>query len=273
MTSKPLPPHGSSARAWGSPGYRPKCTCEPCLATRRKVQKRARVARELGQGPFTSPHRAQAHIADLLTVMKWEEISAASGVTHSNIAFILRGQRRKIKRTTEQAILSVPFPHRPDANKAVDATSTRRRIEALMLVGHGQRELSRKTGLATQTLWAILYGHRTAVRQRVETLVADAYSDLITRPAPQSRHTSRIRNVAIAKGWAPLAAYDDISDPQEVPKVDPHEEAGRRELAAYRLEEIRHLASFGVADREIAARLDMDDAYVRALIRNLRAAA
>ena len=43
MTDRPLPPHGSYARANGSPRYRKPCNCPPCTQTRNRRKKQYRI--------------------------------------------------------------------------------------------------------------------------------------------------------------------------------------------------------------------------------------
>ncbi|MGW4505753.1 hypothetical protein ACWENO_14045 [Streptomyces sp. NPDC004436] len=271
MTSKPLPPHGSSARAWGSPGYRERCTCQPCKTKLNQVQKQARYNRQVGRSPFVSPERAVAHLQALRGLMAWRDLATATRIPDANLLAILNGTRTKIRITTERRILAVPLPAAASPGKVVNATGTLRRIQALSRMGHPLRVIAQHAGTNKDVLRKLLHGKQAGVTQSLAARITQAYDLLSQQEPPFNKHTSRARNIATSRGWhLPSAWAEDALDD---PDAEPATEMNSRELAAYRRQEIAHLASFGIPEHDIAARLGMSTDYVHDRIRDMRRAA
>lgn len=271
MTSKPLPPHGSSARAHGSPGYRARCTCGPCKATLNKLQKRAIYNRQLGRSPFVSPDRAIAHLNTLSRLMAWRDIASTTGIAESNLFAIIDGTRTKIRVNTERRILAVPVPAAASPTKLVNPIGTIRRIQGLSRMGYSLRVIARHAGTYKEVLRSVLNGERTGITQPFAARISETYDLLSQEEPPVNRHTTRARNFAAAHGWHLPTAWDE--DTIDDPDAQPVTEMNARELAAYRREEIAHLTSCGTPEADIAARLGLSLKYVQDQSRLLRAAA
>lgn len=271
MTTRTVPPHGSTARAWGSPGYRARCTCPQCKAALARAQKQGRYNRQIGRSPFVAPEQARVHLEALRTRMAWSELAEATGIPDANLVAILKGTRTKIRIATQIRILAVPVPATTSPGKVIDRTGTIRRIQALSRMGHPLRVIGLHVGTNKDVLRKLLQGAQVGVTQSLADRVAQAYTVLSQQAPPANRHTARARNIATAKGWHLPSAWDEefIDDPAAQPLT----EMSRLELAAYRRQEIQHLASFGVPEHEIAARLDLGSDYVHGLIRDMRRAA
>lgn len=216
---KPLADHGTTARAYGSPGYRPPCHCEPCTTAKRKAWKRARVNRQLGRGAFVDPAPAAAHLRTLNQTMTWQQIEAATGVNESNLFLIVGGHRTKIRRTTHDKIMAARQAGQAARGQFVDATGSMRRIRALATLGYGLRAIADAAGSARIRIHHISTGEQPTVRRDLAERIAAAYKQLAYRPVPDNRFTVRTRNAAAAKGWHGPLAWDDIDDPDAKPEL------------------------------------------------------
>ncbi|GGM05912.1 hypothetical protein GCM10010099_22620 [Streptomyces cinereus] len=218
--AKPLPAHGTTARGYGSPGRRAGCNCPPCRTARNRHQKQLRVNKALGRSPFTSPAIAQAHIQELHHTMSWDTLAAATGVQYSNLVAIYHGQRKKIRRDTEAKILAVKAPTKGDRGQYIDVTSTMRRVRALACVGHSYATISAAAGTSPNRIMSIANGRQPTIRRDLAERIAAVYQQLAFAPPAANKHTSRTRNVALAKGWHGPLAWDDIGDPDCQPETD-----------------------------------------------------
>lgn len=229
MASRPLPDHGTYARANGSPGYRPSCYCEPCVLIKRKVRKRSEVNRQLGRRALVDAKPAREHLAMLHRTMSWASLAAATGIGDRALCLVYGGQRTRISRATHARITSVQPPKQADATIYIDATGTIRRIRALMAVGYSARAIADAADTTEARVQKIASGVQPTVRAGLAQRVALAYKRLAFRPTPVNRFTARARNRAASNGWpGPLAWNDDIDDPKAVPEVDEPVRAGAR---------------------------------------------
>ncbi|WP_405964788.1 hypothetical protein OG713_34630 [Streptomyces sp. NBC_00723] len=270
MSRRPIPPHGTYARANGSPGYRPACDCQPCRATRLRVKKRNTVNRQLGRPGLIDATPARRKLEQLQRTMSWEQISAATGCDDCNLRQIVDGARTQIRRGTLARILGVQLES-PAPGKYLDATGTRRRIEALRAIGWSARALADASGAGETSIERICLGQPT-VRATVAARIATAYMKLHRSPPAPSRSATRARNYAISNGWAPPGAWDDdtIDDPNAQPEFG--RELNFHERAELRREEIIHFAWHGDTPEQILARLngEVSISTVRQIVQDWR---
>ncbi|WP_369214989.1 hypothetical protein [Streptomyces flavofungini] len=217
--AKPIPAHGTTARANGSRGYRERCTCHPCRVAGSRQSKQNRVNRELGRSPFTSPENAQEHLREIHLVMSWDELVKATGIPVSNLVRIYNGRRTKIRHETEAKILAVKAPNQGGPGQRIDATGTMRRVRALSHVGHAYSTIAKAANTSPNRILLIANGRQTTVRRSIAERLAKAYPQLAFAPPPRNKHTSRSRNEARAKGWHGPLAWDDIDDPNAKPET------------------------------------------------------
>lgn len=214
---KPLPPHGSYARANGSPRYRKPCKCKTCSETRNRRKKQYRVNSERGISARVDATPAREALNQLRQTMTWAQIAAITGTGVSNIQDIAAGRRTTTTRDTITKILAAQPQPTTDPNKFVDATGTARRIQAMRALGHSLSVLEPLTGSDRCHLSLICLGHRPTVRYRVARRVAETYKTLAAQAAPEGWSAAVTRAYAASQQWAPPAAWDDIDDPTAVP--------------------------------------------------------
>jgi hypothetical protein len=255
---KPLPAHGTTARAYGSPGRRPRCHCQPCRTARNRHQKKIRVDRELGRSPFTSPAKAQAHLVELHRTMSWDTLEVATGVWFSNLVAIYQGKRTKIRHETEAKILAVAAPAKGDPGQYIDATGSTRRLQALSRVGHSYATICEAAGTCPNRVVSIANGRQRTIRRDLADRIASTYQRLAFNPPPTNKHTTRTRNVARAKDWRDPQWWDDYGHIDD-PDFDPSEadaELNFHQRAKLRREEVIHLAWVGHGAEQIVDRLN-----------------
>lgn len=221
MSTKTLPAHGTYARGNGAPGYREPCTCGPCYQAMRRGRKKYTVNRQLGRPGLVDATPARERLNLLTVTMTWAQICAATGNESRNLQLIADGRRTQIRRSTLTRILAVQ-PEPPAPGKYVDATGIRRRIQALRAIGWSAKVIAEKASSAECRIQLIAAGDQPTVRQGLATKIRKVYTELSETAAPAGRSATRTRNHAIANGWAPPGAWDEIDDPTAVPDWTGH---------------------------------------------------
>ncbi|MFF8544769.1 hypothetical protein ACF060_31285 [Streptomyces werraensis] len=184
----------------------------------------------------------------------------------------------QVRRETAEAVMGY-WPSLQDfpAHALIDATGTRRRVEALFTLGWTQRFLSGRVGVAERSFSRALAKPR--VTADLARKVACLYDELWNRPPHESEvapvPASRMRLHARAMGFVGPLAWDDesIDDPSAVPQTDapePQASEGGNLAARWlmgeavvlgrddRREVLQHLFEWtSHTTEEIAARLEM----------------
>jgi lambda repressor-like predicted transcriptional regulator len=177
--------------------------------------------------PFVDPGPVWAHLAELRGAgIGYRQVAATAGVSRTTVAELMntgRGLHRGVRPEVATAILTVTRERILErkteralaggTSDRIDATGSRRRIQALVAIGWPMRELAERIGVTPANLAAVL--RRPAVTGHTAKLVADLYDQLsMTVPADgEATHRARLR--AARNGWQPPLAWDDesIDDP------------------------------------------------------------
>lgn len=201
---------------WVSPttGYAYGCRCSKCGPAGRKATK----LRRAGHGGFTSVQP----VADLLTRLKdegWTDQSLADcigNIQSGEVCRLRRGIPSRIRKVTAQRILQAKFDvMRPTT--IVPIIGSRRRVQALMRMGWSIRDISDATGVKYMTIHNLIDTSgrdRKGVQLRLHEIIREHYEKV----SGTVGSSTRSRNIAIQKVWAPPLAWDDIDDPEEEPK-------------------------------------------------------
>lgn len=214
----PLAPHGTAARYVGRPGQGIRgCRCQPCRDAKNKADTLRHIANASGRPARVPAAPVADHIRGLLHAgMGWTRITLAARCSSSTIKRILGGQD-VVRRTVAERLLAIK--HRPAPGRYVDATGTRRRVQALMAIGHTVISIADEADADYSVIFDILRGC-PQVRGITADRIAGAY-DWLSERAPTGRKASitTTRKRAAREGWAPPAAWDDdrIDDPQAHP--------------------------------------------------------
>lgn len=137
----------------------------------------------------------------------------------------------------------------------IDATGTRRRLQALVCLGYNWKLLGQHVGASENMIkrWAERDAPGAYVFRDTADKVGAVYERLSMKLPPLGTTADRIaaakaRNRARRAGWAPPLAWDDVDDPDEKPTGWRYEDADRREV-------LRDLADMGLGITEASRRL------------------
>ena len=97
-----------------------------------------------------------------------------------------------------------------------DGTITRRKLEALQAIGYSLTNLGQRIGRTQQSMSDTFHGDEP-IHWKTERAIARLYDELHNRP-PEGIYVNRVRLRSQRLGYAPPAAYDDITDINERPK-------------------------------------------------------
>ncbi len=160
-----------------------------------------------------------------------------------------------------------------DVRRNVDATGTRRRIEALACIGYSARAVAHHAHVSPMALSFVLSGAHGRVNKATAQAIASTFAALCMTPAEPSRASNRARNAAHRAGYAPPLAWDDIDDPQHRPSGIGYIAPTTAEIHAAMRERLVALDRFGLSTAEIAARLNVTERTVTRTRATLRKAA
>lgn len=113
----------------------------------------------------------------------------------------------------------------------VDGRGTHRRLQALAALGHSLASIAEECDRSESwAVWVLRCGKvHTATARRV----ADVYERL-AMVVPQRPTAARDRNLALAKGWVPPLAWDDIDHDETPAAPEPLDEDFVDEMAVQR---------------------------------------
>lgn len=198
------------------------------------MQRRRRRLKALGewQDPFVDAEPVRQHLKKINAAgMPVRAICEQLGLPHeSSLQCVLWGRgaygpSQQIRRETAELVLAYwPSPdHFPDT-ALIDATGTRRRVQALAVRGWSYSAVARHVGMWKESF-------RKAIKQRTVTArlaraVRDVYDALWNQDPLEHgvslNAVSRVRASAAREGWSGPLAWDDdtIEDPAAVPLTD-----------------------------------------------------
>lgn len=268
--STPLPRHGTYARANGRPSRGIKgCRCPRCRRAEAAYTKRRNYLNATGRPLRVDVEPAAAHLDALFDAgAGWTQLAAATGCSTSTLHLIRRRTSPKIHRTTAVKILAVRPGQAQPARRPVSNIGTRRRIQALMAIGHSMRDIATAAhGIDISVVREALNGaRRTGVTAQTASRIARAYRTLAARPGTNTR----ARNRAAAAGWPGPAAWDDIDNPSEQPDLSgitattrPLKKRGEADVMAA---EVHHLAALGESTYAIAKQLGRSEKRISQLM-------
>lgn len=242
-----LPDHGTYSRY-----IRHACRCNLCRDAGRRYRLRLGYDRVNGTPRRVDNTQARVH-AEQLVARGWtyDQIAAAAGVSAGSIHDLYTGRYKTTARASAEAILNVRLDQTPPIpRRLIDATGTRRRLQALMVLGYTLPNIAGRVGAGVSSLQQTTDGRWTSVRSTTAAKVERVYRQLSTLPAPQSRFAEQARNQAMAEGWHGPMAWDNIDDPRCEPDADAPT-APRNVRAG----DVADLARRGLDDAEIGRRL------------------
>lgn len=263
MNTRALPPHGSYARANGSPGgKRPQCNCAACTRTRRLAKKQYRINKERGLPGRVDATPARRHLELLHATMSWNRIVETVGCASDTIFNIANGNRTHISRRTHEAILAIKPSYQISGGLYVESIGSTRRLQALQAAGHSIRAITEAMPRASEeNVRLATRGERPRIRAAFAAKIDDVYK--LLRDQPGDPH---IAETAIAKGYLPPHVWDaDIDDPSANPCAGEPDHQPRSDALVSRDEQQAIAKAMTLAGRpagEIAERLNVSSRTV-----------
>lgn len=245
-----------------------KCRCRPCTdasawaeSTRRRMKAYGRY--DSGR---VDAKPVRDHIAALMEYgIGLKRIAALAGVSNATLGKILYGDqtrnmppRARTEKHVAEGVLAVK-PNLDNLGKtvSVDATGTRRRIQALVTIGWSQSKIGERLGMQPGNFNRTIKSDR--VQAETARKVKALYEELWSEPQAGEEWRERIsaarsRNYAKAHGWLPPLAWDDetIDDPATLPAVF---EETPQVHGEERIADIEFLIRTGAGQSEILSRL------------------
>lgn len=203
--------------------------------------KKWRLDRQRGLPRYVDPAPARDHITTLLVAgASRRAVAAAAGISPSVISRILADQAH-LRRVTADAILKVTVEQlraRTGGRDFVPDLGARRRIQALMAIGHSAAAIATATGdpdVSIRIVYNVLNKPGRWISQANHDRFDAAFRALAMTPGASTRS----RTTAQAKGWAPPLAWEDLDDPAATPNLgDTTDDRGYRRL---HLDDLEHL--------------------------------
>lgn len=205
-----------------------RCRCLPCAAANSRAESQRNRDRAYGRNHWADAGPVRVHVRALMAQgMGIKRIAERADVSTGVLTRVLYGinghsPSKRITPATAQRILALTFDPSPGA--IVDSTGTKRRLQALAVVGYSTTRLARETGIEASTIWVLMNRDRH-VLAATERAVRNAYDRLWNvDPArdttkAQGAALARVRREAGVKGWVGPLCWDDdtIADPQTPP--------------------------------------------------------
>ena len=155
------------------------------------------------------------HVGSLLAAgMSCTQIAIAAGVSHDTVANIAREEHPTFQHAIAERVLAV----RPRIVRDTDRLppiGTQRRLQGLYAMGHGSTAISAISSIAPATIQNILYSRYDVVTAATYKAIRAAARELARHPGT----SFRAKRSAAAGRWVPLAAWDNIDDPEAVPDL------------------------------------------------------
>lgn len=240
------------------------CKQPECLARSQAYERRR--YRQKGYGtwqPLVAAAPARQHIEALRDAgHSIPDIQKAARISAATIARILydgvNKRAERIRPEVAERILAVPVMPAPvKANTSVDATGTRRRIQALVAMGWTLKALGPHLGFHPRRLTDFLYAER--VLASTARRIANRYRAVQTwNPAEHSvpaRSIVMARNLAAREGWHGPLAWDDIDDPACKPEKIRRSRANPHSRRAADVTRVAQLTAAGLSAQQIADQL------------------
>jgi hypothetical protein len=196
-----------------------------------------RRRRLIGYGqwqPFANAEPVREHvIAIRATGMSLKNLSTTTGVTLATLNHLMYGgsghpPAAQLRTESATALLAY-WPHLNDYVDAavIDATGTRRRLQALAAIGIPAKAIHQHINFVTcPTIGRARFSEQ--VTARLARAVRDFYNQASGNPAEDQDINpwvaARCRTAATNRGWAPPNTWDDdtIEDPDAIPQWTGH---------------------------------------------------
>lgn len=197
-----------------------RCRCSACRdAKSRYNANRTRLIAYGRWRTYTDPSPAREHVSRLMARgLSMTAVADMAGVAHDCVLDLMAGtHKRGLYVVNAAALLSVSFDLDVIPDRVlVDATGTRRRVQALATLGYSLSAQSARLGRTVNNYYKVL--RKPRVFAETARAVRDLYSELSMTPAPPSHGATLARGMAARNGWVSPLAWDDIDNPDARPQ-------------------------------------------------------
>jgi hypothetical protein len=194
-------------------------------------------ARQIAYGrwePWAAAAPVREHVQALRQAgASYQAIAQAAGIATMTVRRLLHGEPAKgrpisgrIRAAQAKQLLAVTGATVQDAAARRDAAGTRRRLRALIAMGHPAASLARASGIPPCVVWGIVRGTTATVSQDVHAEVSALYERTWhlrapERSAAERRAADAARRRAALEGWpAPMGLDEEkIDDPAYQPRT------------------------------------------------------
>lgn len=265
------PPVQPRSRATTRGGHKHPCNCaEVCLPANSAYDRHRR--RQIAYGrwePFTAAAPVREHVRSLMAAgIGTPRIAELSGVQEARVLYLLYGQPhrgypppQRIRTTTARQLLALkPAAELLAGGAVVDATGTRRRVQALVALGWSERHIAAQMPVSYSHLAKVIQGTHE-VTARTAAKARAVYDRLWDQAPPETTRGERIvaarsRARAARSDWPPPLAWDD--DEIDDPAASPHPwKRGKLRDCAGTAEDVTELLERGYTRGEAAERLGL----------------
>ncbi len=227
-----------------------RCRCIPCSAANTTAQRARARAIAYGQWqPYIDAQPARAHLHKLIGAgIGLKQVAALTEIPYGTLSRLTHGDTttgprptRRIRPHTAQRILATGTNPNNRAGRArVDATGTRRRIQALAANGWTPTQLAKHLhpdGRDRGCIRRLLT--QTTVTAATAAAISVIYEQLWDKPPPtrtatEQRAVTKTREDAAKRGWPPPMAWDNIDTDTQPPVALAQQATTARGGRAYR---------------------------------------
>lgn len=275
MSAGPLAEHGTTARAKGGARHNlSPCACPRCAHALHQYTRRLRYYEHVARTEYGArrpydivpAQPVRDHLVRLFNDgAGWVQIALAASSSQSTITRIVNSEQPDMRWTTACRLLAVRPADVTPPWRSVPAAGSTRRLRALACLGHYRTTMAAESGVAQETLGALLGGRCAVTSAATAARIATAYDRLRTT----ADTSARMRNRARREGWHGPLAWDDIDDPSAVPEADTTCEGPRVDALG---EDWAELEAQGYSREQAAERLGVTRSYLDTAIARYRRA-
>jgi DNA-binding CsgD family transcriptional regulator len=200
-------------------------------------------AREIAYGrwdPWADAAAVRCHVERLRSAgASYQAIASVAGVSPMTV-YRLHGEMprpgerdrpgrqpsERVSAATAQRLLAVTPTMVEHLAARRDATGARRRLQALIALGHPAASLAHRLGIAPRRVSSVVYGTTATVTPSVHAAVCELYDQLwdvppFERTLAEREAAAAARALAASRGWpTPMGLDDDrIDDPAYRPRA------------------------------------------------------
>ncbi|MFI6317322.1 hypothetical protein ACIBG8_07375 [Nonomuraea sp. NPDC050556] len=246
-----------------------RCRCAECkAASAAYARERYRLQAYGRWQPFADAEAVRIHVLNLRRYISYDAIAALAKVSARSIDLLVYGEggstgsaRIRTEPARRLLALTIDLDTLPDDTR-INVAGSRRRLQALMLRGWPMPLVAARCDVPRWQLDRVL-NKAMILRAYQARAIRDVTALLFDQDPPRTNRGERhaasvVRNRARRSGWMPLAAWDDIDDPDAEPDL-----GATVSRAQAVTEDAEFLARQGFTPDQVAERLQISRGYLQ----------